>query len=133
VGAIVLVTAVLLFARSQFGSCAAAIDFLRGKALTLDPDSIDVGVGLPGEVRELQLCVRNVGFQEVKLLGYASDCACTAGDGFPVVLAPRQSAHLAIRVSFAEGKEAFARKVVYFTNLADQRYLVVEVSGRVAD
>lgn len=113
-GAIVLLSALLLYLRFQFGSCAAAIEFLRGREVLVHPEKIDIGAGKPGETREVQLCVRNIGFHDAELVGYSSDCACVATDRFPLLLRPRESLHLGIRVGFPNGEQAFTRKIAYF-------------------
>lgn len=118
--AVGIVTCVFAWAKYQFGSLSTARAFLRGQAVVLCPETIEIQ--RHGQSTEKVVVVQNNTLEKVVLLGARPTCDCLVLEAFPMTIPPLKSCEevLAARVvvflvmavagmSTAEGKAVAAR------------------------
>src|SRR5262249_25557508 len=64
-----------------FPSLSAALLFLRGESLTIEPKVVEVGTGVRGEVRDFSLEIRNYTDHPICLMGGRVGCRCITTEG----------------------------------------------------
>jgi len=116
--AAVLICSSGIFARSFFGSIAAASAFAMGNEIFLERPVQALGKVCLGEKRTVEFPVRNLSSRPIALIGSRISCSCTTGQSWPDSL-PAWSVSI-LRVEFAptEFKEgqAATEQVRVFTN-----------------
>jgi hypothetical protein len=95
----------------QFGSRAAAVAFLRGESLVLDPQSFDMGTIRQKERRFLRLRAINLTGKPIAIHGLQGYCNNQGGcvssrDQFPVVVEPRAGRGLTVEYEYRAQPEA---------------------------
>jgi len=95
----------------HFGSRTAALAFLQGQSLLLDPQSFDLGAIRPKVKRFLTMRAVNLSSQPIAINGVQG--YCTGPDGcilctnqFPIVMQPRESHTLTLEYEFKGRPEA---------------------------
>jgi len=99
------------WARYHFGSRPAALAFIRGQSLLLDPQPFDLGSVRPREKRFLTLRAVNLTGRTITINGLNGICAHRDGcvlctDQFPVVVQPRSSHALTLEYEYRGQPEA---------------------------
>lgn len=122
-GAVALVGVLYTAGTLAFGSPAAALARLRGEALSVQPDYMDLGAGPAGQVLSGTVQVTNWSDQSVRLVGGTSNCGCTTIKDMPVVLEPGESKPLTVslRLSARSGPGALTYSAEIWSDSSRQR------------
>lgn len=115
-----------------FGSADAALAWLRGERVSIQPRMVDVGEGRPGQTMEAVVQVVNRTNQPVRLLGGNSDCSCVATRDLPVTLAPGETRQISIQIHLPEQTGFFKRKAFLWTDCEQARRLLIGLTGKIA-
>jgi Protein of unknown function (DUF1573) len=130
-GGIGLCGIVFLIATGMYGSAEAALARLRGETVRVSP-FVDFGVGRSGEVQERAVTLTNWGENPVRFFGGTSDCSCTTLDDLPVVVSPRSSAEVRVRLKVpAETRGQLTRQVMLRTDSPNHPIVGFQVGCRV--
>ena len=103
-----------------FGSPAAALAYLRGDRLTVEPSLIDVGDGFVGEQKRVVVQVRNWTDKAIRIVGGTSDCSCVVTKDLPVSIAPGEQGPLTVAMQLKGPPGQFTRWAILFTD--DERF-----------
>jgi hypothetical protein len=109
----------------------AALAWLRGESITIEPSTCEIGNGAPGETREFWAQLRNQTPQEVRIVGGTKGLMCNVTRDLPVTLPPYGSRAVTVHAMFASSEGRFRRRFVLFTDDDRQRVVVGQYSGRV--
>ena len=106
-----------------FGSPAAALAYLRGERLSVEPSLVDIGEGSLGEEKEAIVQVRNWAEQPVRVVGGTSDCSCVATRDLPVNLQPGEARALRFYLTMKGAPGQFTRLARLYVK--DERLQVI--------
>ena len=120
---------VLVAVVAPFGSVAATRAYIRGDAVFVRPDPVDVGSGSPGEEREGWVEVTNITEEPIQLIGGESGCACLVTGSLPAWVPADGSIRIPVRVRLPERPGPFRRSASVMTDRAGT--LSFAISGRV--
>ncbi len=114
-----------------FGSPAAALAYLRGERLSLEPALLDVGEGNFGERKQLVIHVRNWTEKPVRILGGTSDCSCVVTRDLPLSVEPGGMRPLAVTLTMNGTPGQFTRLVRVYIEDEGFRVVSFRITGRV--
>lgn len=114
-------------------SPSAAVAFLRGESLTIEPAVSDVGTGELDEERDFQITVQNHTDRAIRLIGGTVSCWCVATGDLPATVPPRETRILAVKYIFRGKAGGFQESFVLFTDDPDHPAVVARVSGTVIE
>jgi hypothetical protein len=129
--------AILLLASSglwvvyQFGSPEAALAYLRGQSVSVQPSMLNLGEGFSGEVQEGSIEVANWSDHPIRLIGGTSDCSCVVSEDLPLTIPPRQSRRVSVRMRLPDVRGIFSRSAVLLTDDAQTRRIAFRLTGRI--
>jgi Protein of unknown function (DUF1573)/Methylamine utilisation protein MauE len=108
---------------AAFGSPAAALAYLRGQRLSVEPRLVDVGEGYLGEQTEILVRLRNWTEQPIRVVGGSADCSCVVTDDLPTTVEPGATSLLKVRLQMKAPPGQFTRLATLYTD--DERFRVV--------
>jgi hypothetical protein len=120
----------------HFGSASAAVAFLRGDALVIEPTAIDLGPVSPGEEREVILRVSNLTGRIISINGMTSNFCGPNGcvsslDRFPLDIAPWSGQKLTIHARAPLTQEyAMQLDAELYTSIGTR---IITISGEVRE
>ncbi len=113
----------ILLALGLLGSLLAACSG-GSPNLTLDQQTIDLGQVVNGEVRTMQIPLRNIGTSDLVIEAVTTSCGCTSAEVSPTTIPPGESGMLIVNFdSGAHGPEAngpVMRQVFIVSNDSDE-------------
>jgi hypothetical protein len=135
VGGISLVVLVYLaWSLFCFGSVRDGLLFVKGVRLAIEPETVPVGAGRPGEERRARFRVRNLSGKPITLHGATTSCTCLSVDPLPVTIPAGREKPLGLSLVL-RGKplQSFEQVVSYMTDLPEQPSVRVKVVGRLIE
>jgi len=114
-----------------FDNPTAALAWLRGEAVTVEPYVTDVGEGVAGEWRTFTIRVRNHGNRTVRIFGGTTSCACIATKDLPVDIPPYESRSIRVEMGFRGLPGRFVHDFVLLTDSPGQFTVRARYAGRV--
>jgi len=81
-----------------FGSPREAVVRLRGESVTVEPSVVDAGSGPPGQIVATSVEVKNWTDRPLRVVGGTINCAFSAVDDLPVVVPPRETRTVTVRL-----------------------------------
>ncbi len=93
-----------------FGSIDSALASLRGERLSIFPSLIDMGEGVPGEMRNASVELTNRTDHPIRIIGGTSDCSCTVLGDLPVTIPPGESRSINVAMHLPNAVGSFSRK-----------------------
>lgn len=130
-GSMLLLSLLAGVGMQRYGSLDAMVAHLRGERVSIRPDLVDVGRGVPGQSIEASVALVNRTKSPVRIIGGTSDCSCVATDNLPVTLQPGESRSVSLRVDLPRATGRFTRKVWFWTDDAQARTIVFPVTGTI--
>lgn len=112
----------------RLGSLARLQDFLAGKSHCVEPTHLNLGTGDAGESIAARVRIVNLGFQPLKIIGARPSCSCTVVDSIPLEIEPWKAATISVEIRRLKGP--FSHSILFYTNYADNRRVVVTLDGR---
>lgn len=107
---------------------------IRGVAISIDPEIIDVGRGNQGDQRVVQAWMVNHTDRPVRIVGGTSTCSCVATDGLPATVPPHGRAAIAVKVKLKGTTGLFLQKYYFIVDdNQKQQSLVASVVGRIIE
>jgi hypothetical protein len=131
IGALTVSGSAYLALRWIDASPPAALAYLRGEALTIEPSDSDVGRISPGERRTARIKVRNHRSRPIRIVGGWGDCSCNVVGDLPLVVPARDTRTLDITVTYRSRAGAFRLPFFLYTGEQSQPAAVACVSGYV--
>jgi hypothetical protein len=122
----VVVGFVLLFA----GNPANFLARLRGEQISVEPAVSSIGTGNPGETRLFTVRLVNHADKPIWIIGGTASCACVATDDLPVLIDPKNSKEVSVRVRFTGTPGMFWHQFAFDTE--EQRVAVASFQGVVS-
>jgi uncharacterized protein (DUF58 family) len=112
----------VLFAAGTFvfGSPFAAISWLSGGRLRIEPARVDLGLCRGGERRDVQFTIHNAGVAPVTIVGGTTTCNCVTTEGLPVTIPAGGSREVHARVYVVGTGPKFQQAITFY---GDGHYL----------
>jgi hypothetical protein len=131
-GLAAILGALLAVTYAYFDSLPAAIAYLRGDRISLSPRLLDVGTGVAGDHKTVDVEVTNWTDKPIRLFGGTSDCSCTVLDDLPVTVPAKGHRVVSVHVLLKGRPGTFTRKGAFLVD--DEGFQVVGfvISGRIA-
>ncbi len=129
----------LLFVASFSGlylidpSPEAALAYLRGESMTVEPSVVDVGDGTRGEVRLFPVRVRNHTSRSICVIGGRVGCRCITTDELPVTVPPKAVCSFRCEFEFRGAAGKFQHSFVLLTDDENQPEVISRIGGRVVE
>lgn len=117
----------------MYGSPSEALVHVRGESLTVEPSLINVGDGVAGEQRTFPIQLSNFRDTPIKVIGGTANCTCIATSALPIIVPPRDSRLIAVRINFRGSPGRFQHSFVLYTNVAGQATVTARFAGRVRE
>ncbi len=114
-----------------FGSMPAALAYLRGERVSIDPRLVDVGEGPRGEARDVTVTLMNWTDRPVQLFGGTADCSCTVLHDLPVTIPAKESRSVSVQVRLSGSPGVFTRKVAFLVNDEGFKRIDFRMTGRI--
>jgi len=128
-----LLLALFFFAlQCLFGSALAGLAYLGGYSLVASPSSVDLGQIAPGERREFEVTLKNLGSRSIKIIGARSSCTCIATHGLPRDVDSGQTIALKVYLVAPRGRSELVQSLTYYTDSSDSPQIAVKVRGVVS-
>jgi hypothetical protein len=110
---------IILMVGALLASCAGGTP-----DLVLDQEEIDIGQVINGEIRTIEMPLRNIGERDLVIEGVSTSCGCTQAKVEPSTIPPGESGVLVVEYdSGAHGPEAngpVLRQIFIASNDTDQ-------------
>lgn len=127
--ALIVVAAVLGFARWQTGSSALVWPWLQGQRLLFEPTRIVLGDVPAKTVIDRQIRVVNVSSRPLSLLGSQKSCGCISLDEFPIVVPPGGDHQLQLKIGTSDKLEPVQHVIKFFSDEPGYSSVIVTVVG----
>jgi hypothetical protein len=114
-----------------FGSAEAALAYLRGERLSVQPSLVDVGEGEAGALQTATVRLVNRTDHPIRVVGGTSDCSCVATDDLPVRIAGGDSHSIRIKVRLPANPGMFTREASLLTDDAGMATVGFRLTGKV--
>jgi methylamine utilization protein MauE/uncharacterized protein DUF1573 len=114
----------------KFGSFEAALAYLNGRQMTVDPSMLDIGAQKGGEKISARLALVNRSDREIRVVGGTDDCGCITTEDLPVTLAPGDSREVTVWLKLPKAQGSFTRTAWFWTD-ADEPQVMFSIVGRV--
>lgn len=114
-----------------FGSVPAAIAYLRGERVSIEPRLVDVGEGVGGESREVSVTLTNWTDRPVQLFGGTADCGCTVLNDLPVTIPAKESCSVSVLVRLSGPAGIFTRTATFLINDEGFKKIDFRLTGRI--
>jgi hypothetical protein len=128
-----LVGSLAVLAQYRYGSIEAAIAILRNERLSVRPALIDVGRGVPGEIRQASVELTNRTDHPIRVLGGTADCSCTVAGSLPVTVPPAGTESIAIAVRLPPSLGAFDRRATLTIDDHGFKTVAIRLTGRITE
>jgi hypothetical protein len=128
---VIVVLGVLGWGYARFGSVRDTLLFLNGQRVFVRPHEVDCGEGHLGEIREGKVVVRNESDEDLQVIGCKSTCSCVASGPFPIVIRPRKSQELTVKVGYGPKRGEFQHELSFLTDSDYLPAFSILVRGRV--
>lgn len=127
-----LLTALGVAAKVGFGSPEAALAYLRGEPISVQPNLVDVGAGALGDARETTVQLVNRTDRPVRLIGGTSDASCSVTADLPLTIPANDSRSISLKIGFGPGVGTFTREARLIADYGDGLGVVtLRVTGRI--
>ncbi len=113
-----------------FGSPAAALGYLRGERLSVEPRLVDVGEGYIGEQKQVVVQLRNWTDKRIRVVGGTADCSCLVTGELPVTVEPGERCPLTVMVWMKGPPGQFTRSVNLLTHDEHFRIISFRLTGQ---
>jgi hypothetical protein len=134
-GLLAAVTALLAlpagWAYFSFGSVEAALAYLRGERISVQPALVDVGPGATGDLRETTVELVNRTDHAVRVIGGTRDCSCTVADDLPLTIPAKEWRTIRVKAAVPRGAGSFTREVRLLADDNGLRVVTFRMTGRV--
>ncbi len=130
-GAIAMLAVVLGVGSLVLGSPQDLIALFRGEAVSVHPETIDLGSGVAESRREANVTICNRSEDSVRLIGGTVDCACSVVKDLPVMLGPGESRSITVSFLRPDKEGRFVHHPVIWTDSPRQRTLLLRIIGGV--
>ncbi len=117
----------------SFGSVPAAIAYLRGERISIQPRLADVGTGEAGTERQVTLEVTNWTDQPVRLIGGTQDCSCTVLADLPITIPPLEARSVAVNIRLSGKPGIFTRKADFLVDDQGFKRISFRLTGRIRE
>jgi hypothetical protein len=114
-------------------SLAAALTFLRGEALEVEPSVVDLGRGPQGETRDFSVIIRNPTDRPITVLGGEFSCRCMTTEDLPLCVPAGESRLFTFQFQFLGKGGAFQYPVVLYTDDRTHTKVLCRVAGKVVE
>jgi hypothetical protein len=126
---LLLLGAVVGYARVRTGSIALVWPYLRGERLLFEPARLALGEVPRGEIVEREVRVVNLSSGELRLLGSQKTCGCIALDDFPIKIAPGEERRLRLKIGVPREAGRLEHYVRVFSDDKRCSSIVIKVCG----
>jgi hypothetical protein len=113
-----------------FGSPAAALAYLRGERISIEPRLLDVGEGYFGEEKEVVVQVRNWTQKPIRVIGGTFDGGCVVTNDLPLTVTPGEVRALTVSVRLIGPAGQFTRYAKLFTDDEQSSTIAFRLMGR---
>jgi hypothetical protein len=125
------VTAGIIWATMNFGSLSHAWLYAAGVRAIIEPASVTLKGGKPGDVCDAVLTIHNFADTPLRVLGVTTTCTCVSTEKLPLVIAPRGRKEVRVTVHVgASSSERPVQTVEYHTNHPSAPNLMVTITAR---
>jgi hypothetical protein len=132
VGGMVLISGLVLgIASFCFGSLPAALAYLRGERIWVEPRLLDVGEGVAGDVRKVPIELTNWTNRRIRLIGGTADCSCTLLEDLPVTIPPNETRSVAVSVRLSGAPGIISRKAGFLVEQDGVKRVNFFITGRI--
>jgi len=132
-GAGVILAAVMGVLTWVYGSPYEALLYAKGESLTVEPSVSHVGDGVAGERRTFTIQLTNHRDNPIKVIGGTTNCSCIATSDLPIVVPPKESRSITVRINFRGGPGRFRHSFVLYTDDERQATITAWFSGRMIE
>jgi hypothetical protein len=106
----------------------------KGDVIAVEPSILDLGAGMPGEWRELQVHLMNYDrTRGVQIVGGVSSCSCTAIDNLPATINVGGSRDLSVKFRFTGSPGRFLHQFFFYTDHPKAPVLLIRFTGTVKE
>jgi hypothetical protein len=98
------------------GSWLGSIDYWKGHKLILDAFSTTLSDVEPGSYHDVRFVLRNLGNQDIKIIGHQKSCSCIMTDGTPVRIPANGTTVLNMSVHAPTDSSLFSESFVLYTS-----------------
>jgi hypothetical protein len=116
-----------------FPSPSAALAFLRGESLTVEPSVVDVGSGLRGEERDFSFEIQNYTNHPICLMGGTVGCRCITTGGLPLTLPAGVARSVTGKLEFKGRAGEFQYPITLYTDDGTHSVVIARVTGKVVE
>jgi hypothetical protein len=115
-----------------FGSVPVGLAYLAGERVIVHPNVLRLGSGTPGQKRDVNVAIRNLHSQPVRVLGVKQLCNGYIADTLPLELGPGEQRIMPLVLLLANAHNgSFRLPILLYTNCATQPVILLEVTGRI--
>ena len=104
----------------------------QGRDILLESTQIDIGSGVPDEVKTVNITLHNLADHDIKIIGGKAACSCVATKGLPMVVQANGTAHIPIEVTYLSDPGLFKREFTLLISRAMTSQVHGELIGVVA-
>lgn len=115
----------------QFGSVDFALARLRSDRVSVQPSLVNVGEGVPGEIREVRVELTNRTEKSIRILGGTSDCSCSVLGDLPITIPPGEGRNITLGVRLQDSPGIFNRNAMFVVDDNGLRKLRIRITGRI--
>lgn len=112
-----------------FGSVDAAMAYLRGDLISVDPGIVELGEGSAGAIRKAEVCLTNRMDRPVTLIGGTSDCSCIVINNLPATLQPGESVNMEIVMLYPTSSGRFMRSAEFYAEADRWIRIPIAITG----
>jgi len=117
----------------MYGSPYEALSHVRGEAITVESIVSYVGDGIAGEQRSFTIQLANHRDRPIKVIGGTTTCSCIATNDLPIIVPPRESRPITVRITFRGSPGRFRHSFVLYTDDEKQATATAWFAGRVIE
>ncbi len=118
-------------AHAAFGSVPAAVAYLRGEHVSIEPRLVDVGEGKTGEKREVTVRLTNWTDKPVRVFGGTRDCSCTVLNDLPLIIEPRETRSVSVTLAMNGAAGVLNRKAGFLLDEEGFKQVKFAITGRI--
>jgi Protein of unknown function (DUF1573) len=117
----------------MYGSPYEVLLRVRGEAITVEPGVTEVGDGAAGEKRTFTIQLSNHRDLPVNIYGGTTSCSCITTDDLPIIVPPKESRTIAVRMKFRGDPGRFQHSLVLYIDDKKQSTAAAWFTGRVIE